>query len=94
MEERIVGTRELRSDLATHLRRAAAGQRVVVTSGGRALAALGPVDVPLGTDATLEALVASGLVVPPRRTGPAPRTTPVPIWSGVRLDRALREVRG
>lgn len=90
----VIGTRELRADLATHLRRAAAGQRVLVTTGGRAVAALGPVDVPLGTDASLDALVASGLLVPPRRTGPRSMTPPVPIWSGVRLDRALREVRG
>ena len=89
-----IGTRELRADLAAHLRRAAAGQRVVITTGGRALAALGPVDVPLGTDASLDALVASGLLIPPRRSGAAASSPAVPIWSGVRLDRALREVRG
>lgn len=89
-----IGSRELRADLAAHLRRAAAGHRLVVTVGGRATAAIGPVDTPVGDDTTLDALVAAGLLVPPRRSGPARTTDPVPIWSGVRLDRALREVRG
>lgn len=93
MNERI-GTRELRADLAAHLRRAAAGHRLVVTVGGRATAALGPVDTPIGDDATLDALVAAGLLVPPRRRDVGRLGAPVPIWSGVRLDRALREVRG
>ena len=94
MTERI-GTRELRADLAAHLRRAGAGQRVVVTSGGRPLAALGPVEAdPAGRDVTLDALVAAGLLVPPRRPTEAARRDPVPVWSGIRLDRVLREVRG
>lgn len=93
MTERI-GTRELRADLAAHLRRAAAGHRLVVTVGGRVTAAIGPVDTPLGDDTTLDALVAAGLLVPPRRHDPPRLDDPVPIWTGVRLDRALREVRG
>jgi prevent-host-death family protein len=91
---RPLGIRELRADLATHVRRAAAGQQIIVTVGGRPAATLGP---PTPTDAngqTLDILVASGLVVAPRRPGLAPRAAPVPIWSGVRLDRALGELRG
>ena len=39
-------------------------------------------------------LVATGAVIPPRRTD-APRPAPaIPVWSGVRLDRALKELRG
>jgi len=60
MTERI-GTRELRADLAAHVRRASAGQRVVITSAGRAVATLGPVDTSVGAAPTLDALVAAGV---------------------------------
>ena len=63
-----IGVRELRSDLAAQVRRAAAGHRIVVTVGGRAAASLGPLGPPDGGDPTLDALVAAGLVVPPRRS--------------------------
>jgi len=76
------------------VRRAAAGQRTIVTIAGRSVAVLGPVQGS-GPELGLDALVAAGLLQPPRRSGPAPATAdPVPVWSGVRLDRALREVRG
>jgi prevent-host-death family protein len=39
-----VGTRELRANLAAHLRAAQAGHRVVVTVDGSPVAELGPVD--------------------------------------------------
>jgi hypothetical protein len=39
-------------------------------------------------------LIAAGAVLAPRRTGTHRPTAPVPVWSGVRLDRALKEVRG
>ncbi len=85
------GIRSLRADLAAHVRRAAAGQAVLITVDGRAVARLGPVE---GTDSSMDALVAAGLVLPPRRSDSARPGPPVPIWSGVRLDRALRELRG
>lgn len=89
----MIGIRELRADLAAHVRRAGAGQRVVVSVGGRAAAQLGPVEPEQG-QTVLADLVASGAVLPPRRTDP-PRSVPaVPVWSGVRLDRALKDVRG
>lgn len=88
-----IGTRELRADLATMVRRAAAGQRIVVTVGGRTSAVLGPAEA-CGSDISVEALVAAGLLLPPRRRDPYRPAPPIPVWSGVRLDRALREVRG
>lgn len=87
-----LGTRELRAELASHVRRAAAGQRVVITVGGRPAAMLGPVED--GGVPSLVALVAAGAVLPPRRTDPARQQPPTPIWSGTRIDRALRELRG
>jgi antitoxin (DNA-binding transcriptional repressor) of toxin-antitoxin stability system len=89
----MLGMRELRADLATHLRRAGAGQRVVVTVGGRAVAQLGPVEPEQG-QTVLADLIAAGAVVPPRRTDAARPAPAIPVWSGVRLDRALKELRG
>jgi prevent-host-death family protein len=89
-----VGTRELRANLATALRRAAAGERVIVTESGRPVAQLGPVDAPAGT--TIEELVARGLVVPPRRT-PREQVASLPsaidIHSGMRFDQIVRDLR-
>ena len=68
-----LGSRELRASLARSLRRAAAGERIVITDGGVPVAQLGPLDSP--GQSTLDELVARGLVVPPRRAQP-PNTTP------------------
>ncbi|MBI4883517.1 MAG: hypothetical protein HY826_05620 [Actinobacteria bacterium] len=89
----MIGIRELRADLAAHIRRAGAGQRVVVSVAGRAAAQLGPIEAEQG-QTVLADLIAAGAVLAPRRHDPARLSQPVPVWSGVRLDRALRELRG
>jgi len=43
---------------------------------------------------TLDTLVATGALVPPRRRDEPRLADPVAVWSGVRLDRAFRELRG
>ncbi len=86
-----VSIRRLRGELATAVRRAAEGERIVVTVGGRPTAQLGPID---DGAPDLDRLIASGAVVPPRRTTPWRPPAAVPIWSGVRIDRALVELRG
>ena len=88
-----IGVRELRGDLAAALRRAAAGHTVTVSVAGRPTATLGPVES-LDGAATIDALVAAGLLLPPRRNDPPRVVDPVPVWTGVRLDRVFREVRG
>jgi len=89
-----LGIRELRGQLTGLVRRAGAGERIVVTIGGRAVAQLGPVE-PADARVTLDDLVARGLVEPARRSDrPAEPDVRVDSWSGGRLDRALREVRG
>jgi prevent-host-death family protein len=93
MDGQRLGVRELRQDLAAQLRRAAGGQRLVITVGGRPTAILGPIE-DSGIDLTMDALVAAGAVIPPRRHDAARATPPVAVWSGVRLDHAFREVRG
>lgn len=89
----MLGIRELRADLTNFVRRAGAGQRVLVTIGGRPVAQLGPVEPSRGP-MTLDDLVAGGAVVAPRRHDALRPADPVPVWSGLRLDRALEELRG
>jgi len=83
--------RELRSDLAGAVRRAAAGQRTIVTQHGRPVAQLAPLDE---AAPGIEHLVAAGALIPPRRVTTWRAPVPVPVWSGVRIDRALKELRG
>ncbi|MFM7252902.1 MAG: type II toxin-antitoxin system Phd/YefM family antitoxin [Ilumatobacteraceae bacterium] len=89
----MTGIRELRADLAALVRRAGAGQRVVITIGGRPVAQLGPVEAGPAAP-TLHDLFATGAVMPPRRRSAAHLGEPLPVWAGTRLDRALRDVRG
>lgn len=89
----MIGVRELRADLAAHVRRAGAGERVVVAVGGRPAAQLGPLEAH-GGQAVLADLVAAGQVIAPRRTDDARPLPPVPVHGGGRLDRLLREIRG
>lgn len=87
-----VGIRELRNNVAAVVRRAGAGERIVVTVDGVPAAQLGPLDAPRAP--TLDDLVAAGLARPPgRRDRPAPppaEDTPVDI----RPDSVLDELRG
>lgn len=88
---RTVGVRELRSELADVVRRSASGERTVITSSGRPVAQLGPLDA----DAPdLERLIGSGAVTAPRRTSEWRAPDPVAVWAGVRIDQVLRELRG
>ena len=83
--------RALRADLAAAVRRAEHGERTVVTVGGRPLAQLGPLD---DQAPDLDRLLASGAVVAAAAHGEWRPPAPVPVWSGVRIDRALAELRG
>ena len=86
-----LGIRELRSGLTDAVRRAQSGQRTVVTTGGRPVAQLGPLDA----DAPdLDRLIGAGAVVPPRRTGEWRAPEAVQVHAGSRIDQVLRELRG
>ena len=87
-----IGIRQLRADVAASVRRAGGGEHIVVTIGGRPVAQLGPLGAVDG-QVRLADLVARGLVLAPRRTGPFTPREAVPVWSGSRLDRLLREIR-
>ncbi|MFW2333154.1 type II toxin-antitoxin system Phd/YefM family antitoxin [Ilumatobacter sp.] len=86
-----IGVRELRATLGDAVRRARAGERTIVTSHGRPIAQVAPLDE---AAPDLDRLIAAGALVPPRREGAWRAPDPVSIWSTVRIDRALRELRG
>jgi prevent-host-death family protein len=88
---RTVGVRVLRAELADAVRRATAGERTIVTSAGRPVAQLAPLDA---SAPDLDRLIGAGAVIPPRRTSLWRAPDPVPVWAGVRVDQALRELRG
>ncbi len=88
-----IGIRQLRAEVATQVRRAGAGERIVVTVDGRPVAQLGPLD-PIDDELTLDDLATRGLIeLAPRTDRPAPEFS-MPLWAGTRLDQLVREVRG
>lgn len=87
-----VGVRELRNNVAAVVRRAAAGERIVVTVDGVPAAQLGPLDAPAAP--TIDDLIAAGLAQPPgRRDRPAaPDAEDAAV--DIRPDSVLDELRG
>ena len=87
-----VGIRELRNNVAAVVRRAAGGERIVVTVDGVPAAQLGPLE---GVTAlTVYDLVAAGLAQPPgRRDRPGPpEAEDAPV--DIRPESVLDELRG
>ena len=70
-----IGVRELRNQVASVLRRAADGERIVVTVDGEPIAQLGPLE-PTGTP-TLDDLAAAGMVRLPGRPDRPDAPTPL-----------------
>jgi antitoxin (DNA-binding transcriptional repressor) of toxin-antitoxin stability system len=87
-----IGIRQLRADVAAGVRRAGAGEHIVISIGGRPIAQLGPLGAPEG-QARLSDLIARGLVIAPRRGGVYQPTPAVSVWSGGRIDKLLRDIR-
>jgi prevent-host-death family protein len=88
-----IGVRELRSRLASAVREAAAGERIIITVSGQPVASLGPVE-PAAGPASLADLAAAGLVTPPRRHDRPAADDAVDLPVDIRLDRVLDELRG
>lgn len=89
-----VGIRELRNNVAAVVRRAAGGERLVVTVDGVPTAQLGPLGVASGGGLTIDDLVAAGMARPPgRRDRPRPPDGEN-VAVDVRPDRVLDELRG
>ncbi len=89
----IVGIRELRNQVAAVVRRASAGERVVVSVDGTPTAQLGPLE-PDRTGVTLWDLAGAGLIEPPRRPDQPEAPAPLPVPADTRVDRLLDAVRG
>jgi prevent-host-death family protein len=87
-----VGIRELRNDVAAVVRRAAAGERVIVTVDGRPAAQLGPLE-PTGAPA-LDDLIATGQVVAAPRPAPSARPEAEDAPVDARSDWILDDIRG
>ena len=87
-----IGVRELRANVAALLRRAEAGERIVVTVGGRPVAQLAPLGDPVA--ATIDDLLAAGLAHAPQRDDRPAAPTPIDVPVDVRADRVLDELRG
>ncbi len=87
-----VGIRELRNYASRVVRRAQAGQRIVITVDGVPAAQIGPLDD--GRSArTLDDLIAAGQVLPPRTSVPPPPPMPMPSPDGSSSTEILRRDR-
>ena len=88
-----IGIRELRNNTSRAIRRAMAGERIVITVNGTPAAVLGPLNTGQGA-ASVDDLVAAGLLRRPRTTSSAPRSRPVPPPPGAKkTGEILREHR-
>ena len=87
-----VGIRELRNQVAAVVRRAAGGERIVVTVDGHPAARL----VPIEPDAapTVDDLIAAGLLRGPQRADRPPPPEPADVPSDARVDGVFDELRG
>jgi antitoxin (DNA-binding transcriptional repressor) of toxin-antitoxin stability system len=88
-----MGVRELRNGVSAAIRRAGAGERIVITVDGAPVAQLGPLE-PTDAHLTLEDLAARGQLTLARRDDRPPPGFSMPMWAGTRLDHLVREVRG
>ncbi len=86
-----VGVRELKSGLSRYLKRVRSGARITVTERGRAIATLGPVDLPADVE-WADALVVSGKA---QWSGgkPAGSKHPAPTGKGRSVSEAVLEDR-
>jgi len=91
---RSIGIRELRERSAMFIKRAGAGEQIVITVSGEPVATLGPITANATQTITLTELVANGAVVAPRRRDKYQIPKAVTFNSGSRIDQTLREVRG
>lgn len=87
-----IGIRELRADLSNQVKRAAAGEPVVVTVDGDPKVVMSPF-VADADEVTLEDLIRTGRVIPgPKVNEPRP-PRPQPIRGGRPTEEVLAELR-
>jgi prevent-host-death family protein len=87
-----VSIRELRNDVSRIVRRARAGERLVITSNGVAVAEIRPLEERPG-QRTIEEMIASGELIAPRsRAQPRP-ATPIKFSGPMTTEEILEEHR-
>lgn len=87
-----IALRELRNQASRVVRRARAGERLIITVDGVPAAEIGPVSVS-GRAVSLEELIATGAVVAPRERKASRGPQPVPAPSGRSSSEVLAELR-
>ena len=87
-----VSIRQLRNDVSRIVRRASAGERLVITSNGVAVAEIRPLET-RSSDLTLDELIEAGLVDPPRTRAKAETGHPTVFGGPSTSDEILREHR-
>ena len=86
-----IALRELRNQVSRVVRRARAGERLVITVDGVPVAQIGPLDE--GAEPTLQALVAQGRLLPRRSSEPPRPAAPIGLPSPTSATEVLRELR-
>ncbi len=87
-----IALRELRNQASQVVRRARAGERLIITVDGVPAAEIGPIGAAVRA-ASLEELIATGAVVAPRVRTPSPPLKPVRAPSGRSSTDVLAEGR-
>ena len=86
-----VSIRQLRNDVSRIVRRASAGERMVITNNGVAVAEIRPLE-PGSTERRIQELIAAGKLIAPTRTGPPPPARPIKV-DGPSSEEILDELR-
>ena len=86
-----IAIRELRNQASRVVRRARAGERLIITVDGVPAAEIGPIGVAEATSMT--ELIATGAAVAPRLRTPAPAPKPAPAPSGLTSADVLADLR-
>jgi prevent-host-death family protein len=87
-----IPVRELRNQASQVVRRARAGERLIITVDGIAAAEIGPVSV-AGQAPSLQELIATGAVVAARVRTPPPPPTPRRVRPGMSSAEVLHQLR-
>ena len=87
-----IGVRELRNQASRTVRRARAGERLIITVDGVPAAEIGPVQS-MTEAVSLEGLIASGALLPAQDRTPPPPARPLPAPTGRPSSAVLRRLR-
>lgn len=87
-----IAVRELRNQASRVVRRARAGERLIITVDGVPAAEIGPIS-PTERGSTIDELIATGAVLPPRMRTASQPPRPVRAPAGRSSSDVLRELR-